>query len=90
MLCSASHLVFIIGLVVLVLAFSWPLHGELLRRRAATDLADIRRQAAFGGLRGLLFRLGYPLVWLLYLPSHGVLITLVVAGLLLVPAWLFC
>ena len=66
MLCSASPFLFVVGLILGILAFSMPVFGERLRKHAQADLADIERQAALGGLRGLAFRLGYPLVWLLY------------------------
>ena len=59
-------------------------------KHAESDLADIQRQVAMGGLRGLAFRVGYPFVWLLYLPAQGFLYALSFAGLLLLPAWLFC
>jgi len=90
MLCSASHFLFVVGLILGILAFSMPIYGARLRQHAEADLADIERQAALGGFRGLAFRLGYPLVWLLYLPSRGFLFTLALAGLLLLPAWAFC
>ena len=61
-----------------------------LRKHATTDLADMRRQIANGGFRGLLFRLGYPIVWFIYLPSRGFFSTLAVAVLLMLPAYLFC
>ena len=90
MLCSASHFAFVVGLILALLAISMPFYGATLRKHAAADLADIQRQASLGGMRGMLFRLGYPLVWLLYLPSQGFWLTISLAGLLLVPAWLFC
>ena len=90
MLCSASHFLFVVGLILGILAFSMPIYGARLRQHAEADLADIERQAALGGFRGLAFRLGYPLVWLLYLPSRGFLFTLALAGLLPLPAWAFC
>lgn len=61
-----------------------------LRKHATTDLADMRRQIAEGGFRGLLFRLGYPIIWFIYLPSRGLLFTLAVGALLMLPAYLFC
>jgi hypothetical protein len=90
MLCSASHFLFVGGLILGILAFSMPVYGARLREHAKTDLADIQRQAALGGLRGLVFRLGYPLIWLLYLPSKSFFSTLALAVVLLLPAWVFC
>jgi hypothetical protein len=90
MLCSAGHFLFVVGLVLGVLAFAMPIYGAQLRKHAETDLADIERRATLGGLRGLAFRLGYPLVWLLYLPARGFWLTLAFAFVLLLPAWVFC
>lgn len=73
-----------------VVAFSLPIYGTLIREHAERDLADISRQARLGGLRGWAFRLGYPLVWLLYLPSRGFFRTLFLAAALALPAAIFC
>lgn len=53
-----------------------------LRRKEAELEAHIRE----GGVRGLLFRCGQPLVWLVTLPAHSVLAALGVAMLLVLPA----
>jgi hypothetical protein len=88
--CSASHFSFVIGILLVLLAFSVPIYGKLLREAADRDLSDLRRQANAPGLRALIFRIGFPLVWMLYLPAQGFVKTLLIGGLLMLPPLLFC
>jgi uncharacterized membrane protein len=90
MVCTASQVALMLGILIGILAVSTSMPAAQLRKHAAADLADMRRQMAAGGLRGLFFRLGYPFIWFIYLPSRGFLLTLTVAALLMLPAAVFC
>jgi len=89
-MCTASHFSFIVGAILILFAASMPFYGALIRKQAEADLEDIRRQASLSGVKAFLFKLGYPLVWLIYLPALGVLRTLALALILMLPPLAFC
>ena len=89
-MCTASHFSFIVGAILILFAASMPFYGAAIRKHAQDDLEDIRRQASIGGVKALLFKIGYPLVWFVYLPATGVFKALYLAFILMLLPLVFC
>jgi len=90
-MCKASHFSLIVGIILILLTVFAPFGGAAIRKLAEADLEDVRRKAEGQGLLALAFRLGYPLVWALYLPNtQGFFKTIALGLLLMSPPLLFC
>jgi hypothetical protein len=89
-MCTASQFSFLVGALLVLFAISVPFYGATIRKQAEVDLEDIRRQASLGGAKALLFKLGYPLVWFIYLPINGFFKALYLAIVLMLLPLVFC
>ena len=62
--------------------------GEVQREEIRRKEKELASHILEGGVRGLVFRLGQPVYWLVALPARSVLAALGVATLLVLPALL--